>query len=292
MYIVIDGGTSNTRFYTVDRSRVTPCAHAGVGAGDPAGLAAFVRATLATLPTDAPVIASGMITSPTGLYALPHLRAPVGIDELHRGMQRVLLPEISPQPFYFIPGVRTDEDMMRGEETELAGLTPRLSPDAAYILPGTHSKCILINGEGKLCDFCTMLTGELLAAVKNATIIGQSFTFCEEFLEEFLCQGFDYCRRYGIDQALFRCRTLALLHRCTPQEVYSFCLGAVLCPEVERIRQIPVQRLYVGGKRELRLPETLLLQRYSGKEVCCLPETACANAVPNGAVRIFTGGED
>ena len=43
---------------------------------------------------------------------------------------------------------------------------------------------------------------------------------------------------------------------------------------------------------ELRLPEALLLQRYSGKEVCCLPETTCVNAVPNGAVRIFTGGAD
>ena len=178
---------------------------------------------------------------------------------------------------------------MRGEETELAGLTRTLVSDAAYILPGTHSKCILVNRDGKITDFFTMLTGELLSAVKTATIVGQSFEFCETYVEEYLLQGFEYCRLHGINETLFRCRTLALLQGRSKQEVYSFCLGAVLCPEVERIRQIAPSQLFIGGKAELRLPETFLLQRYSEKQVCGLSDEICNLAVPVGAVRIYTG---
>lgn len=289
MYTVIDGGTSNTRIYTVEQSQVTKVAHAAVGAGNPTGLATFIKETLAALPTTAAVIASGMITSASGLYELPHLKAPAGIGDLHRGMKQISLPEISRQPFFLIPGVRTDDDMMRGEETELAGLTQTLVPDAAYILPGTHSKCILIGRDGKITDFFTMLTGELLSAVKTATIIGQSFEFCETYIEEYLLQGFEYCRLHGINETLFRCRTLSLLQGRSKQEVYSFCLGAVLCPEVERIRKIAPSQLFIGGKAVLRLPETLLLQRYSEKLVYSLSENACRNAVAIGAVRIYTG---
>ena len=238
MYIVIDGGTTNTRIYTVEHSQVTECARAEVGAGKPEGLSEFVRDTLKKLPQPDAVIASGMITSASGLYELPHLKAPAGIRELHRGIKRVILPEISRFPIYFIPGVRTDQDMMRGEETELAGLSKAFSPDSAYILPGTHSKCIQTDQEGRISDFFTLLTGELLSAVKTSTIAGKSFDFYEEFIGQYLKAGFDACKTTGINAALFQCRTLAILHHCTKQEIYSFCLGAVLCPEVERILRI------------------------------------------------------
>ena len=292
MYIVIDGGTTNTRIYTVEQSRVTAVAHAAVGAGNPTGLAAFIKETLAALPAAAAVIAAGMITSASGLYEVPHIKAPAGISELHRGIRQIFLPAISRQPFFLIPGVRTDEDMMRGEETELAGLTQPPVPDAAYILPGTHSKCILIGQDGRIADFFTMLTGELLSAVKTATIIGQSFELCDTFTEEYLLQGFEYCRLHGINETLFRCRTLALLQGRSKQEVYSFCLGAVLCPEVERIRCVNAPQLLIGGKPELRRPEALLLQRYAEKPVISLPEDICRNAVAIGAVRIYTGAPE
>ena len=287
MYIVIDGGTTNTRIYTVEHSQVTEFARAEVGAGKPEGLSEFIRNTLRKLPQPDAVIASGMITSASGLYELPHLKAPAGIRELHQGMKRVILPEISHSPIYFIPGVRTEQDMMRGEETELAGLSRSFSPDSAYILPGTHSKCIQTDQEGRIADFFTLLTGELLSAVKTSTIAGKSFDFYDEFIEQYLKSGFEACKADGINAALFQCRTLAILRRCTKQEIYSFCLGAVLCPEVERILRTSAKKLWIGGKKELRIPEALLLRTYSQKEICCLSEEVCNHAAALGAVRIF-----
>lgn len=287
MYIIIDGGTTNTRIYMAEQAHVTECASAPVGAGKPEGLAEFVRNTLSMLPEGEAVIASGMITSASGLYEVAHLEAPVGIRELHQGMRRVVLPEISKLPICFIPGVRTRSDMMRGEETELAGLSQHFSEGCGYIFPGTHSKCIQTDQKGRISDFFTMLTGELLSAVHTSTIAGKSFDFYEEFLQEYLFSGFEFCRENGINAALFQCRTLSLLHRCTRQEVYSFCLGAVLCPEIERIDRISEKKLIFGGKKELRIPEALLMSAYSQKEVCCLSDEICRNAAALGAVRIF-----
>lgn len=289
MYIVIDGGTTNTRIYTVDKSRVSLYARAEVGAGKNQGLAEFVGKSLSelSLSKDTPVIASGMITSASGLYNLPHLSAPAGIRELHDGIKKVVIPEIGGREICFIPGVRTDSDMMRGEETELAGLTDEFLPDCAYILPGTHSKCVQIDCGGRISKFFTMLTGELLSAVKTGTIAGKSFSFCETYVQDYLFLGFEFCREYGINEALFRCRTLAVLHGCTEEEVYSFCLGAVLYGETERINKISASKLIFAGKKELRKPEALLMKKYYRKEVCCLSEETCKNAVALGAVKIF-----
>ena len=289
MYIVIDGGTTNTRIYTVDKSRVSLYARAEVGAGKNQGLAEFVGKSLSelSLSEDTPVIASGMITSASGLYNLPHLSAPAGIRELHDGIKKVVIPEIGGREICFIPGVRTDSDMMRGEETELAGLTDEFLPDCAYILPGTHSKCVQIDCGGRISKFFTMLKGELLSAVKTGTIAGKSFSFCETYVQDYLFLGFEFCREYGINEALFRCRTLAVLHGCTEEEVYSFCLGAVLYGETERINKISASKLIFAGKKELRKPEALLMKKYYRKEVCCLSEETCKNAVALGAVKIF-----
>lgn len=289
MYIVIDGGTTNTRIYTVDKSRVSLYARAEVGAGKNSGLAEFVGSALSELSAaeNTPVIASGMITSASGLYDLPHLCAPAGIRELHDGMKKAVIPQIGGREICFIPGVRTDSDMMRGEETELAGLADEFLPDCAYILPGTHSKCVQIDFSGKISEFFTMLTGELLSAVKTGTIAGKSFSFCDTFVPEYLFSGFEFCREYGINEALFRCRTLAVLQGCTEEEVYSFCLGAVLCGETERINKISANKIIFAGKKELREPEALLMRTYYRKEVHCLSEETCKNAVALGAVRIY-----
>lgn len=289
MYIVIDGGTTNTRIYTVDKARVSLCARAEVGAGSSRGPAEFIKNTLSGIsPAEyTAIIASGMITSASGLYNLPHLNAPAGIRELHDGMKKVLIPEIGGREICFIPGIRTDSDMMRGEETELAGLSDELLPDCAYILPGTHSKCIQTDCGGRISEFFTMLTGELLSAVKTGTIAGKSFSFCDTFVPEYLFSGFEFCREYGINEALFRCRTLALLKGCTEEEVYSFCMGAVLCGETERINKISANKIIFAGKKELREPEALLMKTYYQKEVCCFSEEACKNAVALGAVRIY-----
>ncbi|NRA19753.1 MAG: 2-dehydro-3-deoxygalactonokinase [Oceanospirillaceae bacterium] len=83
---------------------------------------------------------------------------------------------------YICPGVKqlTPADVMRGEETQIAGL---LASDdnfnGAVCLPGTHSKWAQIN-DGKISSFQTFLTGELYALLAQKSVLRHSVD-CDEW---------------------------------------------------------------------------------------------------------------
>lgn len=95
----------------------------------------------------------------------PHITAPAGIKELHSGMVKADMDEITAIPFYFIRGVRTDCDMIRGEETEIVGINN--GQRKVYILPGTHSKIMRTDEYGRITNIKTMLTGEMAAVLSR-----------------------------------------------------------------------------------------------------------------------------
>lgn len=89
-----------------------------------------------------------------------------------------------------VPGVKTegetiaDADMMRGEETELIGLMEHLERAAVYVLPGSHSKLIHVDAAGRIVDFTTMLTGEMIAALSQNTILKDAVHLAGTRLDE------------------------------------------------------------------------------------------------------------
>ncbi|MGO4806814.1 2-dehydro-3-deoxygalactonokinase [Arthrobacter sp. 2MCAF15] len=76
-------------------------------------------------------------------------------------------------------GLKTARDatgscyVIRGEETQVIGALARLGDpaDATLILPGTHTKWLRV-ADGEIADFATVMTGELHAALLDATILG------------------------------------------------------------------------------------------------------------------------
>lgn len=296
MYLTIDGGTTNTRVYSVSDGKILKCIKGEIGIGSRSRLCEFLKDALSSLCPDrnAKIIASGMITSAYGLCEVEHISAPAGIKELHEGMREMLIPEICGDiPIAFIPGVKIDStdiehaDVMRGEETELFGLVEELDKICAYILPGTHSKCISTDDSGRISDFFTMSDGELLAAVKCGTVIGKSLDFFDDADEEYLSAGFELCERHGINEALFKCRIMDTQLKLGRREIYSFCLGVILCGEIKRISMVKADKFIFGGKKALRIPEKYLLEKYYGKKAVCLPDFVCDSASAMGAVRIY-----
>ncbi|TDH37636.1 2-dehydro-3-deoxygalactonokinase [Pseudohoeflea suaedae] len=75
-----------------------------------------------------------------------------------------------------VPGLcqAKPEDVMRGEETQLAGLLAgRAIEDASVCLPGTHSKWVSIDA-GRVARFTTVMTGELFALIGGQSILRHS----------------------------------------------------------------------------------------------------------------------
>ena len=305
-YIIIDGGTTNTRVCFVSDGEVVFRVRKNVGAAS--GKAAVAEAVSEAIKelreksgkksdSAKAIIASGMITSGNGLYELPHLSAPCGIQELHDGMKKVFLGEISSLPFFFIPGIKKngktaeDADMMRGEESELFGLCDRTETSCAYILPGSHSKCILTDEKGKICDFLTFLTGEMISSLMNGTILKNSISFCDADLK-YLEKGFLHCSEYGLCETLFKVRVLDTLGKKSQSECFGYFLGAVLCGEIKRILSFEAKKIVVGGKSELRGPEAYLLRKFSKDTIVEeVSDEICENAAEIGALRIFEYGK-
>lgn len=306
-YICIDGGTTNTRIRLVQKYKISDCIglNLGVGtsSGDPDYFKNHIKDAIDTIldrnqigiDSITRILASGMITSELGLCHLDHALAPAGIQELHNSMKEVLFPEISPIPFVFIRGIKLsgdavdDTDIMRGEETELMGIVPGKSCTACtYILPGSHTKVIFTDEEGRITDFFTTLTGEMIASLSAYTILKKSVDLENTVLDEiYLQQGYRYCLEEGINKALFKVRIADTIFKQDASARYSFFLGAVLCGDITSILKRTSGKIVIGGKKQLKEALYLLLKQHSGLDLSCLTEDETDSSVAFGAIRIF-----
>lgn len=302
-YICVDGGTTNTRVYLVSDKRVVDCVKFSIGAqkgldgSEP--LKDVLKEGITTLlsrhskkPSDIKaILASGMITSEGGLIKLDHICAPAGPAELKLHMYKIDFPDICDIPFVFIRGVKTEglsletADMMRGEETELAGT---FCGEGVYILPGSHSKIVSVDTFGRITDFKTMLTGEMIAALSQNTILKASVDLSIDTLDpDKLFEGYEYSNKNGINEALFKVRILANLFGGTKTQVYSFFMGVVLCGEVNYILSKAPRKIVIGGKRQIKDALSLLISKLSSIETVLLSEETVDNSSALGAVKIY-----
>ena len=295
--VTIDAGTTNTRSCVWRHGKMIAQSALEVGVrataidGNTQALKQAVRDSIGGAlalagvdPADvALVLASGMITSAMGLFELPHLVAPAGLEQLAQGMLRCDMPDVFCQPLWFIPGVRNRVDavglhnheamdMMRGEETEVMGLLARLdlagpgSP-AMLIMPGSHTKLVSIDDQGRIAGCATTLAGELLQVITQGTLISQSLgaAFAHTFLPEMVLAGAHAAQTTGLARACFSVRTLALFTEVQREERANFLLGAVLCGDVlalknsSAIQMRPDTTIVITGKSMLRSALALLI---------------------------------
>ncbi len=303
-YITIDGGTTNTRVGLCLNGKLEETVKLSVGAAKSMsgnqelknGVKQAIQSLLSKhqlAETDiTKILASGMITSEFGLCKVDHIVAPAGIEELHATMHETIISEISSVPFVFIRGVKTvgdlsQADMMRGEETELMGLMEQVGENALFVLPGSHSKLIAVEN-GKIISFSTMLTGEMIAALSQNTILKDAVDLSvSETDEEYLKKGYWYAKDHGINQALFRVRILKNLFSANKKQTYSFFVGAILQGEMDEIIKAVPETVILGGKKQLREAMKILLLENSTKQIICLAEETVEHSVFEGQIRIY-----
>ena len=305
-YITIDGGTTNTRVFLVEGSEVVDSVKLPIGTRAsiddkdalPRGIKAAIDAILgghSLRDSDiTAIIASGMITSEYGLCPLEHISSPAGIAELKATMHKTCIPEISSIPVYFIRGVKqiassaVDTDMMRGEETELMGAYSEEYGDAVYVFPGSHSKVIMVSADSRIEAFSTHMTGEMIYALSQHTILKGSVDLSTSDLDaDALVLGFEAAERYGVNRAMFKTRVMDVLFDASRVSTYSYFLGVVLCDEVSDILSYDVSTVVIGGREQIKRATAELIRRKSGKRVIELSEREVASSVALGAVKIF-----
>lgn len=177
-WIAADWGTSHLRLWAMGPGGAVlerACSDAGMGriARDDyeAELLRLIGHRLA--PGRAtPVIVCGMAGSRQGWAEAPYALAPCpppGIAEAARAPARDARLAV-----HILPGVRQTRpqaDVMRGEETQIAGLLARLpSFDGTVCLPGTHTKWVQVSA-GEIVSFSTAMTGELYALLSTQSVL-------------------------------------------------------------------------------------------------------------------------
>ena len=303
-YITVDGGTTNTRVSLVIDGKIFATKKNSVGAR--AGIDGtsaqriFIRDAIKEMLSDASlketdiekILASGMISSEFGLLKLDHIAAPAGILELHDSMHEVVLPDISEIPFSFIRGVKlvsgelNETDVMRGEETELVGLVPQ--KNTVYILPGSHSKIIFTDELARIEKFYTMLTGEMIYALSQHTILKDAVDLSiGEIDEDYLMRGYRYAVNEGLNEALFKVRMLKNMFACDKISLYSFFIGAVLSGEIKKMLRLNPKGFVIAGKEQIKLATYAILKSESKADITLVDADAVDNSVIFGAIKIF-----
>lgn len=120
---------------------------------------------------EAPVLIAGMAGSRQGWVEAPYVFCAADAA----GLAAQLARPVADRDIRIVPGVALTPkglgDVMRGEETQALGLFEP-GETGLMVAPGTHCKWIRVEG-GAITGFRTFLTGELFAAVREATLIGR-----------------------------------------------------------------------------------------------------------------------
>ena len=286
--ITIDAGTTNTRVVLLDESgkvqavekRETGVRKTAID-GNNRKLKQAVKECIAgvmdkcgvTYDAITIVIASGMITSNVGLVEVPHIPAPAGIEELAKHVKPILLEEVCPVPIWFIPGVKNTAeeislqnyekmDIMRGEEAETIAVIEDMpaGKPMVLVLPGSHTKFVAVDENKKITGCLTSITGELLAAVTNNTILADAVDrqFVENYEKDMVLVGYENAKNNGLGRACFSCRILNQFVMKDPQKLANYLLGAVLESDLRAVQNSQAVHadktttMIVAGKNPLR----------------------------------------
>ncbi len=182
-----------------------------------------------------PIIASGMITSRNGWQETAYLHAPATTEDLAQAI--VPVKGMAEPGLYFVTGVTVDNDgqpdVMRGEETQIAGATQHNSASSLYVMPGTHSKWVVTHGNS-IDNFRTFMTGEVFATLCEHTILGSLMT-AAPFQQDSFSEGVQVGRHAGATllNILFSARTKPLFGKLASDKVADYLSGMLIGAEIQ-----------------------------------------------------------
>lgn len=173
-WIAVDWGTSRLRAWAVDKAGTVLASGGsdrGMGSLAPADFeAALLEVVSPWLDGPTTVMACGMLGSRQGWVEAPYHAVPC--KPLPGGFAA---PKVKDRRLdvHVIPGLKQNSpaDVMRGEETQIAGFLSRNPKfDGIICLPGTHTKWVHISAD-EVVSFQTFMTGELFSVISQSTVL-------------------------------------------------------------------------------------------------------------------------
>jgi len=237
----------------------------------------------------APRLACGMIGSRQGWIEAPYVECPAPVGVLARRIVRTADGAVGIVPGLLCREADGTPDVMRGEETQVAGAVADDAPPTLAILPGTHSKWALVR-EGTIVAFATQMTGEAFAVLREHSILGRMMAaapagFAADAFARGVCRGLE--RSGELLHLLFGVRTLALVDGLNADDAADYLSGMLIGSELAAGRAWGARHgapfdapVLIGGPA--------LCERYAAalREAGAAARTAPADAAARGLWRI------
>lgn len=201
-----------------------------------------------TWPAKIKVIISGMASSSIGMRELPYASLPFFTNGNALFVDH-WKPARFPHEISLISGVRSQDDVMRGEETQLIGLCQLLQPsgNTLFILPGTHSKHIFLENDA-ISSFHTFMTGEIFDVLSSHSILNGSIAkgpLDSRALTAFQKGVLMSVEKSSVLNALFLVRTNALFEKFSKNENYYFLSGLLIGSECNYLTDKKLDQIYI-----------------------------------------------
>ncbi len=190
----------------------------------------------ATNISNIPVIVSGMASSSIGMEEIAYAPMPFALDG--SGVSSKAFQDFNGpgNSLTLVSGVRSDNDVMRGEEAQLIGLfnldesSLLDKDDSLFVFPGTHSKHMHVKG-GNIIGFRTFMTGEIFNILSEHSILKDSISHGGDFTDfdnsSAFMSGVEASASSNLLNTLFTVRTNQLFSKF-PKEQNAFYISGLL----------------------------------------------------------------
>ena len=186
-----------------------------------------------------PVISSGMIGSRHGWVEAPYIPCPANPEEFAKKLAYVPLniKKNKLQKIAIVPGMcHWDEgvpDVMRGEETQVAGFLWDQKDSKLIVLPGTHSKWVFTKA-GKIVAFTTYMSGEIFELMVEHSILDRMMEGKKKDKDSFKRGCLQALKSsHGLLNQLFTARTMGLFEQVEAKGIHSFLSGLIIGCEIK-----------------------------------------------------------
>ena len=213
------------------------------------------------------IIISGMISSAIGMVEFPYKLLPFNATAEELPVYTIESTNTMPHKTLIVSGVCSANDVMRGEETIVAGCIDAANNDLLLVLPGTHSKHVTVSN-GRFVGITTYMTGELFALLSEKSVLAGSVEKNENIVDgDSFYNGLHDAGNGSVLHNIFNVRTNALLKQTAKQQNFAYLSGLLIGEELLQLTQEGKQIGIVSSGSLLEIYNTALLTLFPNRNI-------------------------
>jgi len=237
-----------------------------------------------------PIILSGMASSSIGMEEVAYAKLPFSLNQPTLSLKHFSNNNIFANELFLYGGLRTDNDVMRGEEVQLLGISHLIhTQKCVCILPGTHSKHIWIENQ-KVVNFQTFMTGEIFQLLSAHSILKESVSPSNTFDKHhqvYFKNGILKAQSGNFLNGLFCIRTNALLKGISEIDNYYYLSGLLIGQELRTLLNFKGQLLLSCDKHLAALYQFALATVQLDKHLTLVTALDMEHCIPVAHLKLF-----